>query len=78
MPSRKDAHVSGNRSEGYKVTVNGKTVARAQTQAEAAQIGRNIAQGNQSELYIHRAQGEGRGQIRQRDSFGNDPFPPEG
>jgi len=78
MPSKKDAHVSGNRSEGYKVTVGGKTVARAETQAKATDIGRNIAQQNTSELFVHRAQGEGRGQIRERDSFGNDPCPPKG
>lgn len=78
MPGKKDAHVSGSRSDGYKVTVNGKTVAKAETQAKATEIGRDIAKGNQSELFIHRAQGEGRGQIRDRDSFGNEPFPPEG
>lgn len=78
MPKNKDAHVSGNRSDGYRVTVNGQTVARTSTQAHAQQIGRTIAQGNQSELYIHRAQGEGRGQIRERNTYGSDPFPPEG
>ena len=44
------------------------------TQSEAIQIAREIAQNQQSELLIH-----GRnGQIRERDSFGNDPFPPKG
>lgn len=44
------------------------------TQREAIQIAREIAQNQQSELLIH-----GRnGQIRERDSFGNDPYPPRG
>lgn len=42
------------------------------TQAEAAEAGRRIAQREHSELFIHRPNG----QIRDRDSFGNDPFPP--
>lgn len=42
------------------------------TQAEAMEVGRKIAQNQSSELFIH-----GRnGRIRDRDSFGNDPFPP--
>lgn len=44
------------------------------TQKEAIQIAREIAQNQRSELLIH-----GRnGQVRERDSFGNDPFPPKG
>ncbi|QCB53930.1 DUF2188 domain-containing protein [Sphingopyxis sp. PAMC25046] len=44
------------------------------TQAEAAQVARATAQRQGSELLIH-----GRnGQIRARDSYGNDPFPPKG
>lgn len=45
-----------------------------ETQAEAIQRGREIAQNNHSELLIH-----GRnGQIRERDSFEHDPYPPKG
>lgn len=45
-----------------------------QTQQQAIDRGRNIAQRERAELLIH-----GRdGQIRARDSFGNDPFPPRG
>lgn len=44
------------------------------TQREATDRGRQIAQNQGSELLIH-----GRnGQIRERDSHGNDPFPPKG
>jgi hypothetical protein len=44
------------------------------TQREAIDAGRSISQNQQSELLIH-----GRnGQIRARDSHGNDPYPPKG
>lgn len=44
------------------------------TQDEAISAGREIARNQRSELFIH-----GRnGQIRERDSYGNDPFPPKG
>ena len=44
------------------------------TQQQAIDAARGIAQNQQSELLVH-----GRnGQIRERDSFGHDPFPPKG
>lgn len=44
------------------------------TQQEAIEHGREIAKNQQSELLIH-----GRdGQIRERNSYGDDPFPPKG
>ena len=44
------------------------------TQAEAIERAREIARNQGSELLIH-----GRdGRIRERDSHGNDPFPPKG
>lgn len=53
---------------------NSKNTRITQTQSEAINIARTIAWNEQSELVIH-----GRnGQIRQKDSFGNDPFPPKG
>lgn len=43
------------------------------TQAAAIDAGREMARGGQGELLIH-----GRdGQIRARDSYGNDPCPPK-
>jgi len=44
------------------------------TQKEAIDIGREIAKNQRSELVIHNK----KGQIRDKDSFGNDPFPPPG
>jgi ribosomal protein S6 len=43
------------------------------TQAEAINAGREIAKNQRSELIIHRADGR----IRERASYGNDPFPPK-
>ena len=44
------------------------------TQQEAIDSGRAIARNQGTELFIH-----GRdGRIRDRDSHGNDPFPPKG
>ena len=44
------------------------------TQREAIDIAREIARNQESELLIHRPNG----QIRDRDSYGNDPYPPKG
>lgn len=44
------------------------------TQAEAIGRARSIAQNQQSEMLIHGQNG----QIRERNSYGNDPYPPEG
>jgi hypothetical protein len=44
------------------------------TQREAIEVGREIAKRESSELNIH-----GRdGQIRDKNSYGNDPYPPKG
>lgn len=44
------------------------------TQGDAISAARGIARNQQSELFVH-----GRdGRIRERDTFGNDPFPPKG
>lgn len=44
------------------------------TQKEAIDYGKTIARNQQSELLIHGKNG----QIRARNSYGNDPFPPKG
>jgi len=45
-----------------------------ETQREAIDIARGIAQNQATEMLIH---GEN-GRIRERNSYGNDPFPPKG
>jgi len=44
------------------------------TQEAAREAARNIAINQQSEVIIHRPNG----QIRAKDSYGNDPYPPRG
>lgn len=44
------------------------------TQTEAAHAAREIAINQKSEVVIHRPNG----QIRDKDSYGNDPYPPKG
>lgn len=51
----------------------GKPTSTHNTQTKAAEIGRKAAIQNSSELVIHRPNG----QIRDKDSFGNDPHPPK-
>jgi len=53
---------------------NCKNTRITQTQKEAIDIARTIARKEQSELVIHGKDGR----IRQKDSYGNDPFPPKG
>ena len=44
------------------------------TQREAINYGRQVAINQESELLIHNRQGR----IRERSSYGNDPYPPKG
>ena len=53
---------------------NSKITVVTETQQQSIDIARQIAQNQQSELFI---QGEN-GQFRERNSYGNDPFPPRG
>lgn len=73
--SRKNQHIVPH-SGGWAVRGEGnrRVTSTFPTQREAIDAGRNIAENQRSELLVH-----GRnGQIRARDSFGHDPFPPRG
>lgn len=72
----KNQHVTPHPKGGWQVKGAGNTRAtvRTSTQREAATIARNIAINQNSERIIHRPNG----QIRAKDSYGNDPFPPKG
>lgn len=72
---KKNQHVV---PQGQDWAVKGEGNARATsvhaTQADAIEAARQTAVRQHSELFIH-----GRnGQIRERNSFGNDPYPPKG
>lgn len=52
----------------------GQVFSVSSTQKEAIQFGTSIAKHGESEILIHGRDGK----IRERNSFGNDPFPPKG
>ena len=73
--SKKNQHVV---PRGNDWAVNGagnqKVTRVVSTQTEAIKIAREIAINQKSEMFIHRQNG----QIRERNSYGNDDFPPKG
>ena len=74
MPT-KGQHVVPNGNK-WKVRKAGASKASGtyRTQKEAIQEARKLAQNQKTELYIH-----GRdGRIRERNTYGRDPFPPKG
>lgn len=73
---RNDQHVTSHPDGGWQVKRAGgqRATVRTDTQAESIRTAREIARDQESELVIH-----GRdGRIREKDSHGHDPYPPEG
>ena len=72
----KNQHVTPHPGGGWQVkgAGNSRATVRTNTQSEAQTIARRIAKNQGSEVVIHRPNG----QIRAKDSYGNDPFPPRG
>lgn len=75
MSKRKNQHIVPH-SKGWAVKSEGSSRASGifETQREAIARGTEIAKSQQSELFIHNRQG----QIRERNTYGNDPYPPKG
>lgn len=73
--SKKNQHVVPH-AEGWAVRGAGNQRATSihSTQREAIGAARNIARNQGSEMLIH---GEN-GRIRERNTYGNDPYPPKG
>lgn len=73
--SKKNQHVVPHQ-DGWAIKGEGNSKATGVfgTQAEAIKIAQEIAKNQQSELFIHRSDGT----IRERNSYGDDPFPPKG
>lgn len=72
----KNQHVT-HRDDGkwqVKGAGNSKATCITGTQAEAIAKARQIAKNNESELFIHGRDNK----IRDRNSYGNDPYPPKG
>lgn len=75
MSRNKPVHVTP-RDEGWAVIREGSDRASSvhPTQAEAERAGREAARRDETEFFLH-----GRdGRIRERDSYGHDPYPPRG
>jgi hypothetical protein len=75
MAKGKNQHVV-RRDEGWAVRGEGNTrdTSHHETQVEAFEAAREIAQRQQSEVFIHGRDGK----IRERNTYGQDPYPPEG
>lgn len=75
MSKGKNQHVvpDGN-SWAVKGEGNSRSTSKHDTQRDAIDAAREIARNQESELVIHRPDGR----IRDKDSYGNDPYPPKG
>lgn len=75
MSKRKNQHIVPH-SQGWAVKSEGSSKPSRvfKTQSEAIAKGTEIAKNQQSEIFIHNQ----KGQIRERNSYGNDPHPPKG
>ncbi|HWP91683.1 MAG TPA: DUF2188 domain-containing protein [Thermodesulfobacteriota bacterium] len=74
--AKRNYHVVPRKDEGKWAVIGenkGKAESLHDTQREAIERGRKLAIDNQSELVIHGRNGK----IRDKDSYGNDPFPPK-
>ena len=74
MGKKKNQHVVPN-PKGWAVKGEGnkKATKITKTQKEAIEIAREIAKNQGTEVVIHNK----KGQIRDKDSYGNDPCPPK-
>ena len=72
----RNQHITPHKGGGWQVkgAGNHKATLVTRTQSEAIQLGKSIAKAQGSELFVHNKQG----QIRERNSYGNDPYPPKG
>ncbi len=72
---KKNQHiVKTNDGWGVRGEGNQRITKNFETQQQAIDFGKSIAKNQQSELLIHGIDGK----IRERNSYGNDPFPPKG
>jgi len=64
------------RSDGWAVRGEGNTrdTSHHDTQAQAIEVARNLARKERSELFVQ----DQHGKIRERNTYGHDPFPPKG
>ncbi|MEK6701961.1 MAG: DUF2188 domain-containing protein [Planctomycetota bacterium] len=73
MAKGQNVHVVPNGNNWQVKPEGGRPVSNHRTQGAAETAAKPIARQNQAEVVIHRPNG----QIRDKDSFGNDPNPPK-
>lgn len=73
--SRKSNHVVPSKSDGWSVRKYGATrvTRNFDTKDEAVSYARELSKNERTELYIHKSNG----MIQNRNSYGNDPYPPK-
>ena len=73
--AKKNQHVipTGDGNWGVRGEGTSKVTKKTPTQSEAINVARDIAKNQGSEVVIHRKDGK----IRDKDSYGKDPCPPE-
>lgn len=75
MSKGKNQHVVPHGDEwAVRGSGNTRVTSKHATQSEAIERAREIAIRNKSELLIHNREGR----IREKNSYGDDPYPPEG
>lgn len=74
MPKQSNHVVPSSEKGGWAVKKSGsaRTSKSFNTKAEAVEYGRQLSKTEKTELFIHRMDGT----IQDRNSYGNDPFPP--
>ena len=74
MSDKKNVHVVPHPDGGWATRreQSDRATSRHPTQSDAIERAREVARNNHVEVVIHRPDGR----IRDRDSYGNDPFPP--
>ncbi len=72
----KNQHVTPSPAGGWQVkgAGNSRATRRTETQKQAVEIAREIAKKQHSEVLIHGTNGR----IREKNSYGNDSYPPKG
>jgi Uncharacterized protein conserved in bacteria (DUF2188) len=59
---------------GWVNELGGRVISNHRTQETAIDVGRRAAINRETEHFIHNREGR----IRERNSYGNDPYPPKG
>ena len=76
MPKNNSHHVVPDPNGGWNIRKSGseRITQHFDTKADAVDAARIISRNQNSELFIHKKDG----QFQSRDSHGNDPYPPKG